>query len=326
MPPVRKNEKDSEREAAQNSTKRAWLPWAILGLCILILAGSCLYLAGCFRPRTIEELVSNCKRRPGAYTANLRFGYAAVGDRMAEYHEIKEVHSKDLTGWTGEPYADGIYLPKGSENLKYLISRQSDGSMILWAFSHFVVTESGEIPQREFIAVSGARLPPPADCSPYTYADAAKVFYGLDGPEEIVSIAVLPSQRDNTPEGKAVQEEIGAHTITDRDAAAAFYGILTRAVCLGHSIERGYYDLPDRFTYSFSGKDADGQGNTSDRSRYEVQMRAERYLTVHCSNGTTIDAWKYDAIKGCFYENGGVCTEPLSEEDVCALNAIFGIE
>ena len=49
-------------------------------------------------------------------------------------------------------------------------------------------------------------------------------------------------------------------------------------------------------------------------------------MTVRLKDGTILDRWKYDAIKGCFYEYEGVVTKPLEEADVYALNAVFGIE
>ncbi len=41
--------------------------------------------------------------------------------------------------------------------------------------------------------------------------------------------------------------------------------------------------------------------------------------------GTGVDSLKYNAQKGCFYEFGGIGSEPLREETVTDLNEIFGI-
>ena len=42
--------------------------------------------------------------------------------------------------------------------------------------------------------------------------------------------------------------------------------------------------------------------------------------------GTGVDSLKYNAQQGCFYEFGGIGSEPFREETVTDLNEIFGIK
>ena len=297
--------------------------WIAAAACMVLIAGIVLYAAGAFKPRTIEGLVQRCRSR--TVPAVKLMGYVAINDRLAEYYCILQVHSEDLKGYIGEVYVDDVYRPKGTNNLKYLIF-DHNGEPSLWVFDHFIVRETNEVSYNIPNNTHGVDPSKPLNLTPYTYADAAEVFFGMAGPEDIERITVRPPNFDNTREGKALQKEIGTQTVRDREAIGTFYDILTRTVCVGATGGRGILDLPDRFSYSFSPPDPEGKRTYQDRQRDGEQVRAERYLTVTMADGTIVDQWKYDAIKGCFYESGGIATKPLDEADVYALNAIFGIE
>lgn len=313
-------------EAAAQPKKHALLPWAAIGACLVLLAGLLLYAAGAFRFRTIEGLIDACTGRGGVYTAEMPFRYVAVNDRFAEYHMVKSVRSSDLVGYVGEKYAGDFHRVKGTRNLKYLILRDSGGGLSLWAFSSFIVTESDSLKETCFKTAHGADPSKTMVFTPYTYGDTAAVFYGMNGPDDIAGITAEPPTDTGSEESRALRREIGTRTVTDRAQIAVFYDILSRTVCKGTAGGRGYEDLPDRFSYSFSPPDPEGKRTWADRRKDGELMRAERWLTVKLTDGTVADQWKYDAIKGCFYETGGIAAEPLSEADVYTLNGILGIE
>ena len=312
-------------EAVNKDNKRIRACLIAAALCVLVLIGCVLYAAGVFKPRDIEGIVQYCIRRGETVPAVKLSSYVAVNDRLAEYSCILQVHSADLKGCIGEVYVDDIYRPKGTKNLKYLIFDHT-GEPSLWVFDYFIVRDTNEFKLNNPERVHGLDPSRPLNLSPYTYADAAEVFYGMAGPEDIERITVRPPNFDTTREGKALRKEIGTQTVRDREAIERFYDVLTRTVCVGATGGRGILDLPDRFSYSFSPPDPEGKRTYADRQRDGEAARAARYLTVTMTDGTIVDQWKYDAIKGCFYEYGGIVTEPLDEADVYALNAIFGIE
>ncbi len=313
-------------EAVIKDRKRIRACLIAAALCVLVLIGCVLYAAGVFKPRNIEGLVKYCIGRGEAVPAVLGFSYVAIDDRLAEYHLIMQVHPQDLKGYVGEVYVDDVYRPRNTKSLKYLIFNDSKGDLRIWEFSNFIVRDTNEFNLGTPELAHGIDPSRPLNLTPYTYADMAKVLYGMARPEDIERITVRPSNFDNTREGKALQKEIGTQTVRDREAIERFYDVLTRTVCLGATKWDTYVNLPDRFRYSFSPEDSEGKRTYQDRQRDGEQVRAERYLTVRLTDGTILDHWQYDAIKGCFHEYYGIATEPLDEADVYALNAIFGIE
>ena len=327
MRPVYDEDEAAEDPLVQKARRRQNRRLMIAAMaCFFLIASLVLYAAGVFKPRNIDGLVKYCIRRGGAVPAVLIYSYVGIDDRLAEYHRILQVHSEDLNGYAGEVYVDDVYRPRNTKSLKYLIFNNGEGKLSIWEFNHFIVRDTNEFNLSNPELAHGVDLSKPLNLTPYTYADVAKVLYGMTGPEDIERITIRPPNFDNSREGKAIQKEIGLHTVKDREAIETFYDVLTRTVCLGASKWDTYVNLPDRFRYSFSPEDPEGDRTYQDRQLDGEQMRAERYLTVRLIDGTILDHWHYDAIKGCFHENYGVATKPLSEADVYALNAIFGIE
>ena len=220
-----------------------------------------------------------------------------IEDRTAVYHEVS-VEGGKLEEYIGDRYktADNVtwYLPAGADNLKYLIRNENGGSSTLWVFSNFLVDE-GEY---------------------YTYGDVLKTIYGVNGADDLIGITTTPSNAKNTDLGKAIQEEIGTNEYTERESIETFYKVVSKVICYGE--DGGFRGDDTRFTYSFSTDDKDKL--TSGESTYGT-----RFLKVTLKSGTTIDSWKYDALSGCFFEYGGIFTEPLTDEAVNKLNNIFGI-
>ena len=221
-----------------------------------------------------------------------------IEDRTAVYNEIS-VDGNKLEEYIGEQYktADegNWYLIAGVNDLKYLIRCENSGSYSLWVFSDFVVDEGGS----------------------YTYGDVLKTIYGVNGADDFVSIITTPSNSNNTDLGKAIQKEIGTSEYTERESIETFYKVVSKVICYGE--DGGFRGDDTRFTYSFSTDDKDKL--TSGESTYGT-----RFIKVALKSGTTIDSWKYDALSGCFFEYGGIFTEPLTDEAVNKLNNIFGIK
>ena len=133
-----------------------------------------------------------------------------------------------------------------------------------------------------------------------------------------MSITTLPSRENNTPHGIEIQKEVGSHTYSSRESIEAFYAITHDVLCLGANNWGLYYDINYRFTYSFSTEDPDKL--TSGEGTY-----GSRWLVITLADGTTIESWIYDALRGCFIEFGGIATEALSEISVNTMNQVFDI-
>lgn len=275
----------------KNGRKLRWACGAAAACLCAGLLGGIIFRAR--RPDTFQAMIAG-------YSADTTVHYAsiAVADRVACYHEVA-IDSSKLERYLGEPYAaaeDGTwYTPAGAADLKYLIRQESGGDCSLWVFSDFVVGEGGS----------------------YTYGEVLKLIYGVTGAGDIVRITAAPSNSNNTELGIAIQKEVGTKEYTGREEIEAFYNIAAGVICYGaDSISR---EDDTRFTYSFSTDQQDKL--TSGESTYGT-----RVLQVELASGTTIDSWKYNALSGCFFEYGGIFTEPLSDEAAYRLNDIFGIQ
>lgn len=220
-----------------------------------------------------------------------------IEGRTAVYNEVY-IDGNKLEEYIGEQYKtagdETWYIPAGVTNLKYLIRHENGGSCSLWVFSDFLVDEGGS----------------------YTYGDVLKTIYGVNGADDFISITTTPSNANNTDLGKAIQKEIGTNEYTERESIETFYKVVSKVICYGE--DGGFRGDDTRFTYSFSTDEKDKL--TSGESTYGT-----RFIKVTLKSGTTIDSWKYDALSGCFFEYGGIFTEPLTDEAVNKLNNIFGI-
>lgn len=280
--------KEAKAPVKKNSNWRIWS--GAIAACIFVLIGGVLF--NTFRPVAFNTMIANHNT-----DTTVRYTNIDIADRVACYHEVS-LDSSKLEAYVGEQYAaaeDGIwYTPAETTNLKYLIKQERNGSCSLWVFSDFVISEGAS----------------------YTYGDVLKIIYGVNSADDIISITTAPSNSNNTDLGKAIQKEIGTHEYTDRESIETFYNIAANVICYGaDSTSRGD---DTRFTYSFSTDDKDKL--TSGESTYGT-----RFMQVVLADGTTIDSWKYNALSGCFFEYGGIFTEPLSDEEVYKLNAMFDI-
>lgn len=280
--------------------------WLTAAACLVLLLGGALWFGN--RPTGVEAMLA-AVARGGEQETLLEATFVPVGERVAVYH--CEGRSEKLTNFLGAEHTADWHRPNVSSHLKYLIHRDAEGTLSLWVFSNFVVENQGdESWLREQY--------PDADLSTYTYGEVYETIYGVTGAEQIQSITAAPSKSNNTDFGKEIQQQVGTHTYTDRADIETFYRATVDVVCYGERDWVDYYETPNRFSYSFS-------TNETDKLTSGEETWATRWLTVELTDGITIDSWKYNALKGCFYEFGGIGTAPLDEAVVLALNAIFGI-
>lgn len=277
-----------EGAKATGKKKTDWRIWGTMAACVcfMVIAGALFHI---FKPEGFHAMIVD---------TTVHYTTINIEDKTAAYHEVS-IDNRKLEKYIGEKYQqdnDEIwYYPAGTDNLKYLLRQNSEGILSLWIFSDFIVEEGAS----------------------YTYGDVLSTIYGVDSPDDFISLTTTPSDNNNTDIGKAIQKQVGISIYTDRKDLEDFYGIIVDVVCYGADSEsKGDHN---RFSYSFSTDEQDKL--TSGESTYGT-----RFIKVTLADGTTIDSWKYDALAGCFFEYGGIFTEPLSDEDVYKLNDIFDIK
>ena len=276
---------------SRQGEKSRWATWGGLAACVCFLfVGSFFFLS---RPSDFSSMLERENADTLAYLTSL-----PVDGWTAQYEQV-QISGDKLESYVGEEYyvaPAGIwYLPEGVTNRKYLIRREADGALTLWKFTSFEM-KAGET---------------------YTYADVLSVIYGVDSAEDIVQITTSPFKANMTPEGIAIQKEIGTHTYTDRETISQIYEIVKDIVCYGAGEE--YPEDDTRFSYSFSTEKKDKL--TSGESTYGT-----RCIRIEFTDGTVLDSWKYSALSGSFFEYGGIFTQPLEAKDVEVLNRIFQIQ
>lgn len=285
-------ERAADYSAKEKTNKPIWFKWAAAAACLAVAA---VVGIGFFanKPTDFNSFMANYGTDDTVHYTNV-----GIADMIACYNEVS-IDGNKLEKYIGEQYktADSSiwYLPVGVTDLKYLIRQENGGDCSLWVFSDFVINEG------EF----------------YTYGDVLKTIYGVTGADDLVSIVTTPSNNNNTDLGRAIQAKVGTNEYTERESIEAFYDIVSNVVCYGADSTSDADDT--RFTYSFSTDDKDKL--TSGESTYGT-----RFIKVALKSGTTVDSWKYNALSGCFFEYGGIFTEPLTDEAVNKLNNIFGIK
>lgn len=187
--------------------------------------------------------------------------------------------------------------------------------------------EIAEAPAYEFYRVSGHRelqyviLYDPGndkydllkfDCiqgDDYAYGEVLELMYGIYSADDIARIVSRPSEMDNTDAGKAQKQAIGELEITDKEDILAFYNALSTMTCYGTS----------RWDMVLNSRD-DTPNATLEGARLE------RYLTIETTQGNQIDAMRYTALGGMFYESGGIAYSALSEEDAAKMAEMLKIK
>lgn len=143
----------------------------------------------------------------------------------------------------------------------------------------------------------------------YAYRDVLELMYGIYSVDDIARIVSRPSEMDNTDGGKAQKQAIGELEITDKEDILAFYNAFSTMTCYGS----GRWDI------ILNSRD-DTPNATLEGARLE------RYLTIETTQGNQIDAMRYTALGGMFYESGGIAYSALSEEDAAKMAEMLKIK
>ena len=329
-----------------NKNKRhVWVRWAAIAACLsLVFVCVSTISHNSNKNESVQEQLLSSVKTNGDIEASSVVTLIPVENRIVVYEQLyvgsaEEVDSPEspestekLTPFVGEEYMQyeqqTWYRVKDMDEIKYLISEDEAGVRRLWEYRNFYVLDSELNTMREEgfteeqineTKTNYRTKYPDAVLSPYTYGDVYRIIYNVERVDDIVSITASPSTSNNTELGKKIQEEVGTHTYTERDAITLFYSYTQSVVCYGEESWSGIYSERDKYTYSFS-------TDTEDKLASGEETWANRYLVITLQSGTTIDSWKYSALNGMFYEFGGIATEPLSEEATYTINGIFGIE
>ena len=272
-------------------------------------------------PQTVQERLLNVnplfgdEGGPGINDGGISYdvykAYRAIlplGDRFAEYHRPKAYRfasgNPNLAPFLGERLTETEkgewYRVKGCKGIKYLISRDHEGSMRLWIFR---------------VLLSGENQVARAEC---TSEELLREIYGMEGPGDIRKMTVSPGIFGGAHLVEP-EQRLTTWVLEDREALDAIYGYLTengslmdwRSEEAGKRMRERYGFIP----YSFT---AEGY----DLSRYW----GERELRIILADGTTVDKLIYDANCGFLYDYtmSGYCGM-LSLEAAEFLNGLFHI-
>ena len=291
----------------------------VASICLTIVGASVLGIIRTGNKNIQEQLLDDISNTVESSASSLISRFLPVGDRIACYNNIC-LNSQKLASHVGEEYikykGEQWYRVKKMDEIKYLICLEENQTYSLWEYEFFYVIDSevdilkrdgaSEIQIEQFESEVRAKYPG-ANLSTYTYGDVYRMIYNVESADKIASIIATAPNSNNTDKGIASQKEVGINVYENRNDVEFFYECMKKLVCKGFT---GGHDYEDKYTYSF-GKDS---------------TKAGRYLTITLQSGTTIDNWKYDALAGMFYQYGGIFSVQMQEEDVYAINKIFGIE
>ena len=210
-----------------------------------------------------------------------------IKEYMGVYEKISSAESAVLSENIGRNVSDETdwYYVSGHTDMQYLI-RSGNQEYSLWKFMCF-------------------------ECDEYPYKDVLELVYQIDSVDMISEIEVSPPRMDNTDGGKAIQDRIGTHEITDRGDIDTIYRILSSLTCYGSD----HWDMID-----YGAADAPVDAEPSHRA-----VLLGRYLSIITDYGNEIDGLKYTAVSNMFYEFSGIAYNRLSEEQAESVYEILGI-
>ena len=213
----------------------------------------------------------------------------SINGKIAEYHQVLENDKINLLdNGIGKPLenTEDWYRISGYDQLQYIIQKEGD-TLTLWQFSSFLVNNDD------------------TNITTYSYGTVLQEIYGVTSAQDIVSVTVTPANMNNTDEGKALQQEIGTMTITNKKDIETLYNTLSTITCYG----------ANKWNMIGIGDDTN--------SLEEVYKG--RYLTFTLKNGMQIDSLKYTAISSRFYEYDGIVYDRLEESVATQIEKILGI-
>lgn len=232
---------------------------------------------------------------PGAVQEmSMAFTRVPIEQYTGFYTKVDSVGSDVLKAGMGECVegTESYYRVLGHADLQYLIRKEAQ-EFSLWKFGYF---ESEE----------------------YPYRDVLELVYRIYSAEGITGMEVSPARMDNTDEGRRIQEAVGTHVITDKDAIETLYHIISSMICYGSD----RWDL-----INYGNAEADTNGNTDSNGNIDSHdaVRLGRYLTFTTDYGNEIDGLKYTAVSDMFYEFSGVAYHSLEKEQAESIWEIIGI-
>lgn len=203
------------------------------------------------------------------------------------YEKVQSVKSSVLSENRGKSVSDTEewYYISGHTDMQYLI-KNDNKEYSLWKFICF-------------------------DDSEYPYSDVLEFVYQIESADAIRKIEVKPATMDNTEGGKAIQNKIGTHVITDQENISTIYQILSSMTCYG-SDQWGMIDYGNVEAAADTG------------SSHQAVMLG-RYLSIFTDYSNEIDGLKYTAVSNMFYEFSGIAYNHLSTEQAERVREILGI-
>ena len=213
-----------------------------------------------------------------------------IGNYNACYEKVNSVPSEELAGAYLENKGGAIFEDPDSVEW-FRVSGHFD-------LQYIIRYKDGEYTLWKFLCFNE---------SGYPYSDVLRLIYGVDSEEDIQEIISMPSSVDNTDEGKRLQSEIGVLQITDTNEIKQFYNILTKLKCSGMDSED--WERPQAMV----------------SSPFD-EVKAGRYLEIRTIEGVSIDALKYTATSGEFYEFNGIYYSVLSENDQMMMKTLLKMD
>lgn len=307
-----------EAQSANRRKKSAWSKWAVATACLCLICVAAIAIPDIFKVKSIQEgemtVIPDVSQSPIVDSAHFTeqqerfvsivsllgsgkdgieelataFGKVTIGQYTGVYEKVQSVESTVLSESRGSGVsgAEEWYYVSGHTDLQYLIRNENE-EYSLWKFSRF-------------------------DSAEYPYCDVLELVYQIDSADAISEIAVNPARMDNTDEGKAIQERIGTHVITDRKEIDTIYQILSSLTCYGSN----HWDMID-----YGDVEAPADARTS--SHQAVLLG--RYLSIVTDYGNEIDGLKYTAVSDMFYEFSGIAYNRLSAEQAESMREILKI-
>ena len=218
---------------------------------------------------------------------------------IEEIQRIKAENQVILEGFIGEYLVNDrgreFYRVKDHDGSRYLIRKTPQGDFSVYEFKHFKVFYID---------------------SPYLYGDVLSNVYGIESADGIRQIVFLPDNSDNTPDGQAVQKEIGTVTVRKRSDIQAIYSALKEMTCYGE-FSLGREDLPCYRESTISAM-KDGRSFQDPWKNRRVQ--------IDLKSGSSITELRYSAVWGGFYDNYRTAYHDLTDEQMRIINRLAKIQ
>lgn len=290
----------------KNAKKNSFFKWGAIAACLcLICIGGFLFsyvVQNQLQPSAPQVSILPTQKQTFVLISSLLEGSNSYSNEAAEetaavsieqykgvYVKTISVDSDTLSENIGSAVSgtEAWYYVSGHTDLQYLIQNDND-VYSLWKFKCF-------------------------DSDEYPYSDVLKLVYKIDSADKIKEIQVNPATMDNTDSGKAIQKEIGTHTVTDDKEIETIYQILSSLTCYGEN----KWDMID---YGNAEAAADKETSANEA------VRLGRYLTLVTSYGNEIDGLKYTEVSKMFYEFSGIAYNQLSKGKAARICKIFHIK